>query len=332
MVEVVFGASACGSLRQAQHYGKGPWHKPAIGAVLRSDGQPPTKEELRAVQRRAEERSRREWEEAVPLALGGNTEDIYCLELALSMGDISEEMPGPLRQQALEKLIRGASPAEEARRQTQRLWEKSQEALRAITARSTAGETVRVWYSQQPDELCGMCFLLERLESAGTTGPVSLVELPQWEERPDGTLVHRISWGEVGPGEWGRLAAAAYTPSPARRRFFANCWRELRRKNAPLRAVVNGQLMGVPADFYDGLIRWEIAAADREFRQAHVIGQVLGRRPRIGDAWVALRMEEMIRAGLLEVVSQVPPEDLVYRRILRRTEAFDRLYAGESGR
>lgn len=171
MVEVVFGASACGSLRQAQHYGKGPWHKPAIGAVLRSDGQPPTKEELRAVQRRAEERSRREWEEAVPLALGGNAEDIYCLELALSMGDISEEMPGQLRRQALENLIRGASPAEEARRQTQRLWEKSQEALRAITARSTAGETVRVWYSQQPDELCGMCFLLERLESAGTTGP-----------------------------------------------------------------------------------------------------------------------------------------------------------------
>lgn len=330
MVEVVFGASACGSLRQAQHYGKGTWHNPVLGVVLGStDGQPPSKEELRAAQRRAVERSRREWEEAVPL--GGDPRDIYCLELALSMGDISEEMPGLRRRQGLEKLIRGSVPEEEARKQVQRLWEESQEALSAVIARSTAGETVRVWYSQQPDELCGMYFLLERLESAGATGPVSLVELPQWEERPDDTLVHRISWGEVGPGEWGRLAAAAYTPSPVRRHFFANCWRDLRWKNAPLRAVVNGQLMGVPADFYDGFIRWAIASTDREFRQAHVIGEVLGRGPHIGDTWVALRMEEMIRAGLLEVVSQAPPEGPVYHRILRRTEAFDRLYAEKSG-
>ena len=329
MVEVVFGASACGSLRQAQHYGKGPWRSPVFGVVLGStDGQPPSPKELRAAQRRAEEQSRREWEEAVPL--GGEPRDIYCLELALSMGDISEEMPGPLRQQALEDLVRGTCPAEEARQQAQRLWEESQEALSAVVARSVAGETVRVWYSQQPDELCGMYFLLERLESAGATGPVSLVKLPQWEERSDGTLVHRIGWGEVGPGEWGRLAAAAYTPSPVRRHFFANCWRDLRWKNAPLRAVVNGQLMGVPVDFYDGFIRWEIAAADREFHQAHVIGQVLGRGPRIGDAWVALRMEEMIRTGLLEVVSQAPPDGPAYRRILRRTEAFDWLYAETS--
>ena len=327
MVEVVFGPSARGSLRQAQHYGKGPWHSPAIGAVLRSDGQPLSKEELRAVQRRAVERSRREWEEAVPL--GGEPSDVYCLDLVLSVGDISEEMPGLLRRQALEKLICGSVPEEEARKQIQRLWEESQEALSSVVARSVAGETVRVWYSQQPDELCGLCFFLERLQSAGAAGPVSLVELPQWEERPDGTMVHRIGWGEVSPGEWGRFAGAAYTPTPARRHFFVNCWRELRCKNAPLRALVNGQLMGVPADFYDGFIRQEIAATDREFRQAHVIGAVLGRGLGIGDAWVALRMEEMIRVGLLEVVSQAPPEGPVYRRILRRTEAFDRLYVWE---
>ena len=328
MVEVVFGASARGSLRVAQHYGQGPWHSPAIGAVLRSDGQPPSKEELRAVQRRAAERSRREWEEAVPL--GGNPDDVYCLELVLSVGDISEEMPGPLRQQALEELIRAASTAEEARREVRKLWKIFQETLSAVIARSAAGEAVRVWYSRQPDELCGMCFLLERLQSAGAAGPVSLVELPRWGERPDGTMVHWIGCGEVSPGEWGHLLTEECIPSQARRRFLANCWRELRHQNTPLRAVVNGQLMGVPADFYDGFIRQEIAAADREFRQAHVIGAVLGRGLGIGDAWVALRMEKMLRAGELEVVSQAPPEGPVYRRILRRTETFDRLYARET--
>lgn len=331
MVEVVFGASARGSLRQAQHYGEGPWHGAAFGVVLGStNGRPVSKEEIQEIQRRAEEQSRREWEEAVPL--GGNPGDIYCLDLALSMGDISEETPGPLRQQALEKLIRASWNAEKARKQTQTVGEETRAVLDDVAARSAAGETVRVWYSQQSDELCGACFLLERLQSAGSAGPVSLVELPQWEERPDGTMVHRLGWGEVGPGEWGRLVTAARTPSPAQQRFFASCWRQLRRENAPLRAVVNGQLMGVPEDFYDGFIRREIAAAEREFHQGKLIGQVLGYQLGIGDAWVALRMEEMLSRGLLEAVTQAAPDRPVYHRILRRTEAFDRLFAQEAGR
>lgn len=328
MVEVVFGASARGSLRVAQHYGEGRWHRPAIGVVVRStDGQRISPEDFREIQRQEAERSRREWEEAVPL--GGNPDDVYCLDLVPSIGDISEEMPGPLRRQALEELIQGASPAEEARREVRKLWKEFRETLSAVVARSAAGEAVRVWYSQQPDELCGLCFFLERLESSGAAGLVSLVELPQWEERADGTMVHRIGWGEVSPGEWGQFAETAYTPPPARRHFFANCWRGLRRQNAPLRAVVNGQLMGVPADFYDGFIRQEIAAAEREFYQAQVICRVLGRGLGIGDAWVALRMEKMLQAGELEAVSQASPEGPVYRRILRRTEIFDRLYARE---
>lgn len=328
MVEVVFGASARGSLRVAQHYGEGPWHRSAFGVVVGStDGRPVSKRELREAKRRAEERSRREWEEAVPM--GGNAGDIYCLDLALSMGDISEETPGPLRQQALEALIRASWNAEKAQKQTQKEWEETRAALDDVVTRSAAGETVRVWYSQQSDELCGACFLLERLQSAGSAGPISLVELPQWEERPDGVMVHRLGWGEVSPGEWGRLVTAARTPSPAQRRFFANCWRELRRKNASLRAVVNGQLMGVPVNFYDGFIGQEIAAAEREFHQGQLIGRVLGYQLGIGDAWVALRMEEMLRRGLLEAVTQAPPDRPAYHRILRRTEAFDRLYAGE---
>ena len=40
-------------------------------------------------------------------------------------------------------------------------------------------------------------------------------------------------------------------------------------------------------------------------------------------------MEEMLRRGLLEAVTQALPDRPAYHRILRRTEAFDRLYAGE---
>ena len=40
-------------------------------------------------------------------------------------------------------------------------------------------------------------------------------------------------------------------------------------------------------------------------------------------------MAYAIARGLLEAVTQAPPDRPAYHRILRRTEAFDRLYAGE---
>lgn len=38
-------------------------------------------------------------------------------------------------------------------------------------------------------------------------------------------------------------------------------WMELTEDNSPLRAVVNGELVGVPEDFYDFLILREITEA-----------------------------------------------------------------------
>ena len=47
MIEIVFGDSAAGSMKQAQHFGKGKYHGGAIGVILSSsDGSKPTKEEI----------------------------------------------------------------------------------------------------------------------------------------------------------------------------------------------------------------------------------------------------------------------------------------------
>ena len=51
MIEVVFGDSACGSLKMAQHYGNGKYPGGAIGVIVsHSDGSKPTEEEIQTAQ------------------------------------------------------------------------------------------------------------------------------------------------------------------------------------------------------------------------------------------------------------------------------------------
>ena len=86
---------------------------------------------------------------------------------------------------------------------------------------------------------------------------------------------------------------------------------------------MNGILLSVPADFYDGFIRREIAAEPEEFSEAYVIGNTLGRNQlAISDSWVANRIDLMIQAGELEAVTQASEGGPSYRRILRKLRPY----------
>ena len=104
--------------------------------------------------------------------------------------------------------------------------------------------------------------------------------------------------------------------------FLAHCaqhWSKLQEENAPLRVVLNGQLVSASEDAYDGFILRELERQDGEFMEARFIGDILGRhQPGIGDGWLAIRIEEMIRSGLLEAVTQAPADGPIYRRMLRK--------------
>jgi hypothetical protein len=102
MIEVLFSDSACGCLKFAQHYGKGDWNGAVSVLVSHHDGSKPSEEEIQTAQREAEEKMRLEWENATPM--GGNPKDIYGLNFMLSVGDISELVPGEKRCQALDWL------------------------------------------------------------------------------------------------------------------------------------------------------------------------------------------------------------------------------------
>ncbi|MEA4954689.1 MAG: DUF3658 domain-containing protein [Pseudoflavonifractor sp.] len=318
MIEIVFSDSACGSLKVAQHCDRGKYQGGCISVIVsHSDGSKPTKEEIEAAHREAEEKERLAWETAIPL--GGNPSDIYGFGLALNAGDISEKEPGDKRAKTLEHLF-SIYPKNVSDQLSQQILKKAGENLNAVRGRAKAGESLRIWYSNQPDELCGLYWLMDQFTQWEIhDNQASMVKLPDWETDDAGKIMQKSGWGEVAPEEWHRYLSLETSIPAAFRQGCAFNWQMLQGENAPLRAVLNGQLVSMPEALYDGFILREIAAEGDEFQEAKVVGRVLGKyRLGIGDAWVALRIEEMIRAGELKAVSAAAEDMPIYHRLLKK--------------
>ncbi|MEL4106604.1 DUF3658 domain-containing protein [Oscillospiraceae bacterium WX1] len=279
MIEIVFSDSACGSLKVEK------------GRLLMERANP----------------------------MDGTPDDILGFTLALSVGDISEHEPGIRRQQELERLY-SVYPNNIGHEAAHELLLLAKDNLKTVCARAAKEESLRIWYSNKPDELCGLFWLMAQLNSLEANyGQVSLVELPDWEIDENGTIVRYVGWGEVQPGEWHKYLALQRPAPPIFCKSCAFHWQALQKENAPLRAMLNGQLVSAPETLYDDFIIREIEAENITFHEAMVIGRVLGKyQLGIGDAWVALRIEEMISAGKLEAVTVAAEDAPRYHRLLRK--------------
>ncbi len=179
--------------------------------------------------------------------------------------------------------------------------------------------SLRVWYSQNPDELCGFYWLAEQLERIEIP-ELHGIELPPYFALPDGTVVTWNSWNEMDPETWKTFL---HQKNPIPRNYRRNCamlWRELTIENAPLRAVVNGSLVSVPLDFYDFFIQKELDAADETFVEEHLVGCIIARYGlKISDALIAQRIETRCKTRELEIISPAEAEAAPPRRILKKT-------------
>lgn len=318
MMDIVFSDSACGSLKMAQSYGKGKYIGGTFAVFIsHEDGREPTQEEIEAARREAEENERLAWEKAIPM--GGNRADVFGFGLVLSIGDISENQPGNKRREQLEHLYDNF-PNIDVHQMVQELIENINEGLKKVRERAEAGESLRIWYSNNPDEMCGLYWFMGLLEEWKVhPEQVFIIKLPEWEANEEGNIVRRKCWSEVTPGEWNRYLALQQTVQPTFIQGCASHWQDLQKENSQLRAVLNGQLVSVSESIYDDFILREIAAEADEFQEARIIGSVLGKyQLGISDSWVAMRIEEMIREGKLEVVSAAAKDVPTYHRVLKK--------------
>lgn len=317
MIEIVFSDSAAGSLKHAQHYGSDIRYACSSVFIVHSDGRKPSKWELWRAKRKTDKQEQRAWKNAIPL--GGTPADVFGFPLALSVGSIAENDFDMQRQKTLMQLY-AVLPESQRQPTVQEILCQAKHSLEAVYTRAAAGEAIRIWYSSQPDELCGLYWFMAQLSRLKSfRAPLYLTRLPEWEVIDNQSIRHAVGWGEIAPAEWGRYLSLQAPVPAALLQSYAAHWQTLQADNAALRAVVNGQLASVPETFYDDFILREIAAEQEEFQEAMVIGRVLGKyQLGISDSWIAYRIEEMIQRGSLEVVSEAEDGSLSYRRRLKK--------------
>jgi hypothetical protein len=293
MIELAFGEGAAGALK----YAKSMKHGEIVTGSTAIIGDDSPKWRL---------------ENAVQFWTGetmdGNAGDVAALTLALDIGDISG-MQNDIgtRKKTLDMLF-GDFPGV-----TDEIWETDQHALSRLHEAEATCEPVRIWLSSSdPAELCGLYFVCKLMEKNKT--PLFVVSVPIQTEQGDCVVLYR-STGEIPADQLGAFVKNEEQVSLPQRRMYAGLWDELVRENAPLRAVVNGQLMGVPADFYDFALRNNFP--NGEFNVASLIGKALNRMPGVGDRWLYLRTQAMVQTG--ELIEVEPPKgDHPYSGILKK--------------
>lgn len=312
MLEVVFSQSAAGTLSVAQTC-PGDLGGP-VSLYSERDGKKPSKKEIEEAQKRAEERIRKKRQNAVPI--GGKHEDIFCFPLGLSQGEIRGDV---LSGERLEKVKELYSIFPEETQWIENSMKPLRQRFQTLTDRAKTGETVRIWYSEAPDEYCGLCWFLSELQKNIQELPkMTAIRLPPVVLDDENAACMRCQgWGDVPAEDYHRFLPLE---KPVLKLFVtmaAAKWQELQSENGNLRAVINGEIYTVPENFYDSFILREIEKAEDPFHEARLIGTVLGKyQLGIGDMWVAIRIEKMIEDGILTPVTQPKHGDTIYRRML----------------
>lgn len=306
MIEILFSESAAGSMKLAKGI------KNIVGSstavfIHNEDGAEISPEELEAERLRVEEEYRKKRENTTQVE--GTPQDVACFPLNLSMGDILEPF-SDTRTEFLQSTVMIGGP--NFSRIGAELMESARKSLERVRA---TREPVRIWTSRNPDEFCGFCHILTELPK---DADIRVVELPEYEVF--GKEIRTYSgWGEIDPYELGRFQHLERPLSTTERRYFSMLWRTMQQENSPLRAMVNGQLLSVGADFYDGIILREIEKQPVEFHEGRLIGDVLGRyQLGLGDSLIALRIEEFISRGMLTPTTEPMEDRPIYHRFLRK--------------
>ena len=245
------------------------------------------------------------------VGLGTSGENIFCFPLELGVGNIDEDGFWAGREEVLSSLgvYDPAGRIAAARRELGRLLS------------AALSEDVRVWTGPAPAETCGACWIVEQL---GVLSPPPRIIMSTMRDyivssadspvRSFGEAVHCRGWDEVPPREWAELSSFTHPIAPGLTAALALQWARIRRENSPLRAVVNGALLSVGAEFYDSIILSELGGMDREFTEAELTERVSARLPGVGAGLIRLRIGSFVARGILTRTAVKGKEPVLCRK------------------
>lgn len=230
----------------------------------------------------------------------GTSEEVICLGFMLDIGNIKEPVDSVYRKELIYSMY------------AQNQWEQDIEWDNEINKAGeiyirelfrlkqflNQGETVRIWYSDAPYSRCGfyhLCQILEKYENE-----IRVVKIPEYVVREKDITVYK-NWNEVAAEEFAGFLSFEKSLSKEEVRMYSSLWNDLVEDNSPLRAVVNGKVLGVPEDFYDFQI-WK-RLTENPIKEVRLIGDILGHSQiSIGDWWYAKRIEYYIQHKKIRIV------------------------------
>lgn len=241
--------------------------------------------------------------------------DVIGLPLMLDIGDISKPVLSAERRDLLFRMLYSEQYGadDEMKAELQRLGASYSRELLRLKEHLKNNEDLRIWYSDAAYSICGMLWLCSKLLSY--KGKIYTVKLPRFIVKGN-TAVEYSGWGEIGTDMFAEMLKYQRKMSQYEIHMNALCWDRQKCENAPLRAVVNGSVIGVSEDFYDFLI-WKYLGKE-PIREAMLIGRILGEnRLGISDWWYAYRIDKFIQQGNIEIVEN---SDKKYERLIRSTQ------------
>lgn len=281
MIEVLFGESEAGAMKVAKN------------TIITGKVDGPTAVWM-AGKKKPLKRERGGWIE-------GTAEDVICLGFLLDIGNIREDISSEYRKQLIYSMYAQEQWGKDEKMDAElmQLCDYYCIEMERLKRYLADGKPIRVWYSDAPYSKCGfyqLCAGLQKYQNE-----ISAVKLPEYRIRTDNTIVSYKNWGEVAAEEFAGFLYCEKKLSKEEIRMYAILWSILQEDNSPLRAVVNGKLIGVPEDFYDFLIWKRITR--KPIKEARLIGEILGHNQLgVGDWWYAKRIDYFIQNGKIKIV------------------------------
>lgn len=291
MVEVLFGESEAASMKVAK----------STMIAIKSDG--PTAV-WAAGKKMPPEKEKGQWIE-------GTADEVICLGWMLDIGNIQEAADSEYRKNLIYSMYAQGQwvSNEEEEEQLREAWNGYCNEWKRLQQKLTDGEPIRVWYSDAPYSMCGyyhLCSILKKLENE-----VRVVKLPRYRVC-SASVVSYQNWGEIAAEEFAGFLPLERILSGEEKRMNAILWSELRVDNSPLRAVLNGKVVGVAEYFYDFLI-WKNITKE-PIKEGRLIGNILGKTQiSIGDWWYAKRIDLFIEQEKIKIIED---SDNKYARII----------------
>ena len=213
---------------------------------------------------------------------------ILALNLGLDIGNIQESPVDGSRRHLIEESFFSDQWDISDSNEFLEYWEKIKTEFDTFLEMAKSGTAAR--------SFCGYMYAVTMLSKYNCR--ISAVHLPCYGDGEE--LTPLINWGNIQPESLpSYLKYEREVPLHEQKRVLA-LWKKLREENAPLRANVNGYIIGVPENFYDSLILSKLDSSP--FEVADLILSVFKSFPLgISDYIIANRLKELVRIGILKI-------------------------------